>query len=113
MEAELLLDGLYTHNKFKECMNPIHAERVGLALGAVRSARNILRNDAKTRQLTLYTRSKQFNRSGVTWFFKCIPNWRCDCEKPVIKKNVWTRRGKKKPVRKEKKLDDCIKETLM
>src|SRR5687768_11804394 len=104
MEAELILDGLYTHNKFKECMNPIHAKRVGLALGAVRSARNILRKDNGGRQLTLFTRGKQFNRSGVTWFFNAIPQWKCDCDRPMIKKGIWTRQGRRKPPRKEKKL---------
>jgi hypothetical protein len=103
MEAELLLDGLYTHNKFKECMNPIHAERIGLALGAVRSARNTLRADMKGRQLTLFTRGKKYNRSGVNWMFNAVPQWKCDCQKPFIKKGIWTPNGKVIP-RKEKKL---------
>lgn len=104
MEAELLLDGLYTHNNFKHCMNPIHARRIGLALSAVRSARNILRNDNKGRQLTLYTRGVKYNRSGVNWFYNAVPSWKCDCGKPMIKKRIWTPKGKIKPPRKEEPL---------
>lgn len=59
-------------------MNPIHAKRIGRALSAVRSARDILRNDTGTRQWTLTTRSKRYNRHGL-WHMKCIPEWQCDC----------------------------------
>lgn len=84
MIAELILDGLYTHNNFKHCMNPIHAKRIARALSNIRSARDLFRHDTGTRQWTLTTRSKRFNRHGL-WHMYCLPEWRCDCN------------GKKKP----------------
>jgi hypothetical protein len=108
MEAELLLDGLATHNNFFHCMNPVHAERIKRALSAVRSARDILRNDAKGRQLTLYTRGKKLNRKGVGWYFNVQrADWKCGCNKPFTKKGVWTEGGRKpkNPTRKERVLN--------
>jgi hypothetical protein len=96
MEAELILDGLYTHNNFFHCMNPIHARRIKKALGAVRSAREALRNDTKSRQWTLVTRSYKFNRHGL-WHMTCVPDWKCDCKSKLgtkfTKKGIHTTKG--------------------
>ena len=114
MEAELLLDGLATHNNFFNCMNPIHAKRIKRVLSAVRSARDILRNDADARQLTLYTRGKKLNRKGVNWFYNAVPDWKCDCKdkqgKVFTTKGIWVEGGRKPKaaIRKERKLAESM-----
>lgn len=83
MEAELILDGLFTHNNFRHCMNPIHAKRISKALSAIKSARDTLRNDTVSKQWTLTTRSKRFNRHGL-WEMKVRTDWRCIGCRPFI-----------------------------
>ena len=110
MEVELILDGLATHDNFMHCMNPIHSKRIKRALSAIRSARDLFRNDIASRQLTLPTRSKQLNRSGVNWHYGAKSELQCDCKQKLAKrktlKGIWTDHGRKPkiPIRKENKL---------
>ena len=80
MIAELNLDGLKTHTTMRKekCVlyNTPYDKKIRLALSAVRSARDMLRNDSKQKQRTLTTRSNSANRHGL-WFCKVIPDWKC------------------------------------
>lgn len=79
MEAELHLDGMNTHNAFKKCLPIEYRTKLQKALNAIRSARDTLRNDVKSRQWTITTRgsiNSRFNRHGL-WECNSIPTWKC------------------------------------
>lgn len=88
MIAELHLDGLKTHTTMRKEKCPLYNsnydKKVRKALSAVRGARDIFRNDMKTKQWTLTTRGNtgtKANRHGL-WFCHVIPEWRCEfCHK--------------------------------
>jgi hypothetical protein len=115
MEAELILDGLFTHNNFKGCMNPIHAKRIGKALSAVKSARDILRNDMKSKQPTLTTRGSiksNFNRHHL-WECNAVPEWQCDCDKPFNSEgHKITHKSRKEASNKKEKEKQNVSATL-
>lgn len=109
IEAELLLDGLFTHANFHPgCMREIHRKRIGKALSAVRSARDILRNDTRSKQWTITTRGKKFNRHGL-WVCNAIPEWKCDCGLPFKTKGI---HRSKMPTKKEELIERLKEDPL-
>lgn len=79
MEAELHLDGMNTHVAMKKCLPIEYRKKLQIALNAIRSARDTLRNDTKSRQWTITTRGKLnhvYNRHNL-WECNAIPTWKC------------------------------------
>jgi hypothetical protein len=94
MLAELHLDGLKTHTTIKKekcaIYNTPYDHKVRIALSAVRSARDILRNDIGHKQRTITTRGGPANRHGL---WECTPKkttggWKCGFDLPAPKKNL-------------------------
>jgi len=79
MLAELELDGLKTHTTMlkERCLlyNTPYDRKVRRALSAVRSARDILRHDVGTKQMSITTRGGA-NRHG-RWEANPGPSFRC------------------------------------
>ena len=80
MIAELQLDGLKTHTTMRKEKCPLYNtpydKKIRFALSAIRSARDILRNDNNGKQWSLTTRGKKMNRHGL-WDMNTQPNWKC------------------------------------
>jgi len=79
MEAELHLDGMNTHAAMKKCLPKEYRAKLQASLNAIRSARDILRNDSHSKQRTITTRGSvihRYNRHGL-WSCNSIPTWRC------------------------------------
>lgn len=82
MIAELELDGIKTHiDLAKNCIlkNTPYERKIKKALSEIRSARDKLRNDIGSKQLTITTRAKSIRRPNQTW--DCTPKraygWTC------------------------------------
>lgn len=78
MLAELHLDGIKTHITIRKDKCPLYNtaydHKVRIALSAVRSARDIFRNDTGYKQRTITTRGGSANRHGL---------WDCTPKKPI------------------------------
>jgi len=80
MIIELELDGIKTHITMRKEKCPLYNTpfdlKVRRALSACRSARDVLRNDMKSKQWTITTRSPKANRHGL---WDCNPKASFKC----------------------------------
>jgi len=84
MIAELHLDGLKTHTTMRKEKCPLYNtnsdKKIRIALSAIRGARDVLRNDMKSRQWTITTRGKIGADSNRHSLWECNPPSSFKCE---------------------------------